>query len=1252
MNSITSAHYTFSGHAPLANLSINAEPSLDELGDAAKHLASSGTSGASSWLSRLRKDRASAAKEILLLSAPRHGTRAALLLCVRCQSPDDKEAWVSTLRGLVVKLGSVTDFADMVSVTALDDASSSLAGSGSLAGAGAGAGAGGSGGGGGGSGTSGGSSGGSGGFGGSSSGPSVVTDLNRHRAANISLSGTVQRAPRKQGGSFIAAAPRGHSGSSPSEVDVHARASALTRSKLQTLLGTDVSVRLHDAAVYDDDDFDDEHAASAAPAAAVPAQASASSRSAISSDGQRVHELIAAGDVKGLKRELKSAVHVGFAGTLNADGLTPLAAAVRHKNPQVLVVLLANGNFTGAELNLRDEQGYTALHWAARNATDGALSQLLARPEVLAHARNLDGNTALHYFVERCSSASFLSAGQRLIDRGAHVNATNNNGETALHKAMFNNTSDELRQKLVRWLLANHADPNIRSVKADSPLHYAVYMGHPQLVLPLLQGGADLDALAADGSTALEIARREQKPAIVSVLQEYRSKFSAGLIRLKQGLNEHGLQHVLHDADLNRQLFAFQESRLCGECVVFWNNVEQYRTAQLSDAARKAEAARIVKLHFQPSTDGEVNLSSAVKRDVMARFADAPLDLFDAGQEEMLELMLINLRTDGLDVARVRSPGRVAAAAVAASTLPVPEVRSRANSLTSDAPVTPRKANSALQTLSGGARQMLSARFDDDSSGSSSAAPRRRSNSFKIDAPRQPLSPPPTVVAATTKAPATLRSPPPASTRVAASARYTTAVPSPAHPPLPTSQSARFEKKAAAAVAPAAKTLHAAVLADDAGAARELLTSSGSGARLDERDADGMTPLSAALKLNAADVLEVMLAPKMLRKKVLSMRDELGYQPLHWAARSLPSSGRGDRALVNLISLPGVDINARNDDGNTPLHYFAERCASPTVEQLLALLVQRGADIHARNKLSETPLHKAVLNRTCGFPLVQGLLRAGADVNAATQQLETPLHYAIHVSQPTLFAPLLQAGADPNRRTSAAHTAFDLAQAQPELEALLRVAVQANVAPSSPKKRTALKTPSPPTSGRSESTRSTESGRTTESARTESGRSDSPDDHAQASSPPPPVPHFPDAVTSAADAPPPPALVSGKSIRSTTDEAQEKQVLAALADEDRSRLLLEHMARNRSPALVLFLQAVLLYTRIANAAARVADAQEIYEQHLAAGAPHFVALDSKLVQAVYQDAENGDNDLFDACFRSALQMLAEQLTLDCFEFDR
>lgn len=1085
-----------------------------------------------------------------------------------------------------------------------------------------------------------------------------MTDLNRHRAANISLSGTVQRAPRKQGGSFIAAAPRGHSGSSPSEVDVHARASALTRSKLQTLLGTDVSVRLHDAAVYDDDDFDDEHAASAAPAAAVPAQASASSRSAISSDGQRVHELIAAGDVKGLKRELKSAVHVGFAGTLNADGLTPLAAAVRHKNPQVLVVLLANGNFTGAELNLRDEQGYTALHWAARNATDGALSQLLARPEVLAHARNLDGNTALHYFVERCSSASFLSAGQRLIDRGAHVNATNNNGETALHKAMFNNTSDELRQKLVRWLLANHADPNIRSVKADSPLHYAVYMGHPQLVLPLLQGGADLDALAADGSTALEIARREQKPAIVSVLQEYRSKFSAGLIRLKQGLNEHGLQHVLHDADLNRQLFAFQESRLCGECVVFWNNVEQYRTAQLSDAARKAEAARIVKLHFQPSTDGEVNLSSAVKRDVMARFADAPLDLFDAGQEEMLELMLINLRTDGLDVARVRSPGRVAAAAVAASTLPVPEVRSRANSLTSDAPVTPRKANSALQTLSGGARQigdrdgMLSARFDDDSSGSSSAAPRRRSNSFKIDAPRQPLSPPPTVVAATTKAPATLRSPPPASTRVAASARYTTAVPSPAHPPLPTSQSARFEKKAAAAVAPAAKTLHAAVLADDAGAARELLTSSGSGARLDERDADGMTPLSAALKLNAADVLEVMLAPKMLRKKVLSMRDELGYQPLHWAARSLPSSGRGDRALVNLISLPGVDINARNDDGNTPLHYFAERCASPTVEQLLALLVQRGADIHARNKLSETPLHKAVLNRTCGFPLVQGLLRAGADVNAATQQLETPLHYAIHVSQPTLFAPLLQAGADPNRRTSAAHTAFDLAQAQPELEALLRVAVQANVAPSSPKKRTALKTPSPPTSGRSESTRSTESGRTTESARTESGRSDSPDDHAQASSPPPPVPHFPDAVTSAADAPPPPALVSGKSIRSTTDEAQEKQVLAALADEDRSRLLLEHMARNRSPALVLFLQAVLLYTRIANAAARVADAQEIYEQHLAAGAPHFVALDSKLVQAVYQDAENGDNDLFDACFRSALQMLAEQLTLDCFEFDR
>jgi ankyrin repeat protein len=1237
INSVTSAHYTYAGHCWLAGSTINADPSADDLGDAAKTTAPS----ALARIARLRGKPAPFAKAVFILLPPRGGAR---VLVVRCQTPDDKDAWVSTLRGLIVKLHSpLVDFGNTVSVASLADADASTHDSfrrthafrsdsaRSLRHA----------------------SGGSGGAGGA--GSAMATSSNS--MVGMSVSARVSHPST----AVLSDADLVGGGPSPS---VARPGSVLSRSKLQTLLGMDVevdassqrpSVRLQ-TDDDDDDDYDD-----------VAARG-------ISSDGTRIHALIVAGDAKALKRELKSNLRVGTYGTLNAEGFTPLAAAVRAPNPKLLTVLLQHGNMTSADLNIRDEQGYTALHWAARNGSSAALAKLLALPEVRAHVRNLDGNTPLHYFAERCASASYLGAGQRLIDRGAHVNATNNNGETALHKAMFNNTSIELRKKLVMWLLANHADPNIRSAKGDSPLHYAVYMAHPQLVLPLLQGGADMDAIAADGSTALEIARREQKPAIVAALQEYRAKYSAGLSRLKQGLKEHGLLHVLNDADLNRQLHAFQESRLCGECVVFWNSCEQYRKLAADHEARKVEAARLFKLHFSAASEYEVNLSSSVRRDLQARVADGAVDLFDAAQEEMMELMLVNLRSDGLDVARLLSPsdsrhhGHERARTnnhhhATSSPLLVPDemqTRSRSHSLSGSSGAVAKKKKkqgSKPSALSGsppttprrgGAREidmqlnMQSALYDDDDDLDLMAFRRSRSNTIDTPASPRDLDFPP------------MSSPPVPQRKLATgnvSMRANTASPAPSGGAASASSSSPPPLTAQ----PTATTLHEAIINDDAAAVRQLLAAGG--ARFDELDADGMTPFNSALKRNAKNVLGVLLQPKALPKKVYNLRDQFGYTPLHWAARSVPNDCSGDGALVWLVAVAGIDLNARNDDGNTPLHYFAERCASPTCEQLLALLLQRGADVHARNKIAETPLHKAALNRACGLTLISGLLRAGADVNAASQQLETALHYAVHVGNTVLFAPLLMAGADPNRRTSSARTALDLASSVPEVSAHLRSAIQSaeqagKQAASSP--RTPARTlKSAPTMARM-------------------SQEDLP------VSPPPPIPPFPestlnarpppnlpDGANAASPSPPPlsapvatPQLTSVPSmnrigsgplsIRSVDQATLSRNVLDALVDEERCKALLEHMARNRTPALVLFLQAVLRYTRIASSAARIADAQDIYDQHLAAGAPHAVNLDAALVHAVYQEVENGDNDLFDACFRAALQTLAEQLSIDCF----
>ena len=89
---------------------------------------------------------------------------------------------------------------------------------------------------------------------------------------------------------------------------------------------------------------------------------------------------------------------------------------------------------------------------------------------------------------------------KRLIDEGADVNAENRNGYL-LHKAAWNG-----HVGVIKLLLANGANVNLRDTRGKTPLHEAVLRDNQEGVAELLANGADVNARDSNGETPLHIA--------------------------------------------------------------------------------------------------------------------------------------------------------------------------------------------------------------------------------------------------------------------------------------------------------------------------------------------------------------------------------------------------------------------------------------------------------------------------------------------------------------------------------------------------------------------------------------------------------------------------------------------------------------------------------------------------------------------------------------------------------------------------
>ena len=193
-------------------------------------------------------------------------------------------------------------------------------------------------------------------------------------------------------------------------------------------------------------------------------------------------------------------------GELNADSQIHLFVAARGNDIKAVQWLLANG----AEVNAKNDNGWTPLHGAAtKNASEAAAVLLANGAEVNAKREN--GWTPLYLAAhENASEAAAV-----LLANGAEVNVTSN-GWTPLYMVAFRNASEA-----AAVLLANGAEVNVKDNDGWTPLHWAAFRNASEAAAVLLANGAEVNAKNNDGETPLDLAIREGHSKMQSLLKRH-----------------------------------------------------------------------------------------------------------------------------------------------------------------------------------------------------------------------------------------------------------------------------------------------------------------------------------------------------------------------------------------------------------------------------------------------------------------------------------------------------------------------------------------------------------------------------------------------------------------------------------------------------------------------------------------------------------------------------------------------------------
>ncbi|MYI67020.1 MAG: hypothetical protein F4107_13950, partial [Gemmatimonadetes bacterium] len=206
------------------------------------------------------------------------------------------------------------------------------------------------------------------------------------------------------------------------------------------------------------------------------------------------------------------------------------------------------------------------------------------------------------------------------------------------------------------------------------------------------------------------------------------------------------------------------------------------------------------------------------------------------------------------------------------------------------------------------------------------------------------------------------------------------------------------------------------------------------GADLEARNDHGYAPLHSAIGRGNLGAMSALLDAGA---NVEAYAGGIWGTPLISAAMRISGTSNNRNAatmaMIDALLAAGADVNAVDEDGDTPLLNVLRRgrtglystdqrmrdaeATADSVVDLALKLLEAGADPGAQGAWGQTPLHEAAEYRTP--VLVQTLVAAGADPNERDEYGSSPLHRAARLGTPEIIGRLVAAGAEVNGQSDA-----------------------------------------------------------------------------------------------------------------------------------------------------------------------------------------------------------------------------------------